>query len=59
VAKASIILVACSTSIAIIVPSVVMEECLHAWRIVGDLCGSLMEVYEQDPPKRFGGLRGA
>jgi len=36
-----------------------MEECLHVWRIVGDLCGRLMEVYGQGPPRRCGGFGGA
>jgi len=36
-----------------------MEEFLHAWRIVGDLCGSLMEVCGQGPPRRCGGLGSA
>jgi len=35
-----------------------MEECLHSWKIVGGICGSLMEVHGQGSPRRCGCLGG-
>jgi len=36
-----------------------MEECLHSWRIVGGICGSLMEVHGQSSYRRCRCLGGA